>query len=147
MRGPRPWEAGPGDVLPKNVCQRERVRRRRDPGDIERGDVGGVFEHSRELGRVAAQFLLGKAETGQAGNMGDVLLGNRLGHSVIVTTSPQENLRARRSSKGGTPGKNDFERASSGVWTRARGGAYPVRVTNWPMLRRAGRPAGREAAT
>ena len=61
------------------------MRRRRDPGNVERGDIGGVFEHSRQLGGKALELLLGKTEASQAGNVSDVLLGYRLSHSVIVT--------------------------------------------------------------
>ena len=56
-----PVQARPGDILPENVGQRERMRRRGHPLDVERRYIGGVLEDRGELGRVALQFLLGQA--------------------------------------------------------------------------------------
>ena len=53
-----PVEAGPGYVLAEDVDQRERMRRRLDSLDVERGDVGRMVEDRSELGRVAFEFLL-----------------------------------------------------------------------------------------
>jgi hypothetical protein len=65
-------QAGAGNILPEHIGQRERVRRRRDPLDVERGYICGMLEDGGQLGRVKLQLLLGKAEAGQAGYMSHI---------------------------------------------------------------------------
>ena len=58
--------------------------RGRDVGYVERLDVPGVPENAGELSRVELELFFAKGEASQAGNVGNVLLGDRLGHLDIV---------------------------------------------------------------
>ena len=58
--------------------------RGRDVGYVERLDVPGVPENAGELGRVELELFFAESEASQAGDVSNVLLGDRLGHLDIV---------------------------------------------------------------
>ena len=56
--------------MAEDVCQRERVRRRRDPLYVQRGDVGGVLQDAGQLGRIALKLLVSTRTGAPAGRHG-----------------------------------------------------------------------------
>lgn len=57
---------------------------RRDVGDVEGGDVGGVLEDRSELAGEAFELVVAQIETRQTRHMGGVGAGDGLGHEAIV---------------------------------------------------------------
>ena len=61
---------GPDDVVAQHVGQRVGVGRRRDAGQVERLDVGGVVEHRRQLAGELVELVVGQRRGGPGGPRG-----------------------------------------------------------------------------
>ena len=58
------------------------------PGQVQRGDVGGVIEHLGELTGEQVELLLAQVQAGQVGHVGDVLAGESGGFGHQAGASP-----------------------------------------------------------
>ena len=89
-------EAGPGLVGTEHVAHRQRVGRRRHPGQIEGGHVGGVVEHRGQLPGEAVELLVGQRRGGPGGPRGPRRRG-RAGRRLDgpLTARPRRSRRSR----------------------------------------------------
>ena len=71
-------------VLPQDVADRKRVRRRRYASHVESGDIVGVSQYGGELAGEEIELVLGQVEARQAGDVRDVLTGDPVSHHTIV---------------------------------------------------------------
>ena len=99
-------EARPGLVRAQHVGHGHGVGGGLDPGQVERGDVGGVVEHLCELTREQVQLLLGQVQAGQGGHVGDVLAGEAAGpgHHADVPPTPPSTAAAKATTRASISG-------------------------------------------
>ena len=65
----------PDDVLAQDVLELDRLGRRRDRLGVELGQLRVLVEDVVELALEPGQLLVGQAEAGEMGDMGDVVAG------------------------------------------------------------------------
>jgi hypothetical protein len=73
-------DTGGDDVRAQHVDERQGMRGRRDVVEIEGGDIIGMIEHRTELLGVAIEFGVGEEESGEVGDLGNIVTSEAFGH-------------------------------------------------------------------
>ena len=99
----------------RHVRHRERLGHRLDTVEIELVDVGEVVDDVTELHGGPGQLLVGQAETGQPGDLGDLVGGNAVRHSREPTDTLASPPRPFVSAEWLTTGQSSDAKRGDGV--------------------------------